>query len=156
MRKKSTEPRKQDAADKESSYSAQDWLEKLCEIVSDYAYYVEAPRIFAQKRRSAGDPSASPRDYDCDCYVDADDFIPLCAGRQRNCKFANHPDPQPNFVKNEATHDIRQARVRGLIARLENGEHDGLVERTLHMPEEIRKVKWRRWKLAHDRAPLKK
>jgi len=108
-----TEQRKKDKAD----YS--DYVEIVCLISGNYARFVLAPRILAARRRTAGDHSASPRDYDCVCPVPDADGIPLCEGRRSACRFAGLKAPlAPVWRENQGLYDVHQTERRRITDRL--------------------------------------
>lgn len=102
------------AADKQSAdrraaiESVQETLAGLC---GAYAGFVLVPRILAARRRAAGDPNASPRDYECHCDI-KEDGLPLCDGVRDPCKFsARRRPPGPRYYDDRLRHDLRKQEM---------------------------------------------
>ncbi|WP_375203070.1 hypothetical protein [Hyphococcus sp.] len=87
------------------------------EIVWRYAAKVLAPRALAEARRKEGDPSASPRDYDCGCPISVADKRPRCFG-WRDCKFRDRYEAPPRLGNDPVRHQMEKAQYAQLKASL--------------------------------------
>lgn len=82
-----------------------------------YAEKVLVPRALAEARRKAGDPSASPRDYDCGCPISVTDKRPRCFGL-RDCKFRDRYEAEPRSVADPVRRQTYRAQYHKLKAEL--------------------------------------
>lgn len=62
--------------------------ESFQQLAFQYARYVLAPPILAERLRRKGDERASPRDFECDCPVLAETCQPYCLFARGKCRFA--------------------------------------------------------------------
>lgn len=86
--------------------------------VLDYVEHVVVPRILAAERRRAGDPHASPKDYDCCCPLSVADRLPICCKKRPDCRFSHRaPPPGPHYGKDPVRHALFQREARALLAR---------------------------------------
>ena len=83
----------------------------------EYAAKVLTPRALAQERRKAGDPSASPRDYDCGCPISVADKRPRCFG-WRDCKFKDRYEAPPRIGNDPVRYQMVRAQYAKLKASL--------------------------------------
>ena len=103
------------------------------QIVWRYAAKVLTPRALAEERRKAGDPSASPRDYDCGCPISVTDNAPRCFG-YRDCKFRDRYEAPPRFANDPVRYRTEKAQYQKLkdeIRALPERQSIAQVERIL-------------------------
>ena len=102
------------AADRHSAElraTMESFREALISLCGAYAGFVLVPRILAERRRAAGDPNASPRDYECYCDIE-EDGAPLCDGVRESCKFsARRRPPGPRYCDDRLRHDLRKQEM---------------------------------------------
>lgn len=58
-------------------------------LVVEHIFLIDRPRILAEKRRRAGDMSASLDDYACSCLTPRKELSPVCLGLRPGCRLAN-------------------------------------------------------------------
>ncbi|MEZ5892225.1 MAG: hypothetical protein R3C58_03650 [Parvularculaceae bacterium] len=90
------------------------WAAKL---LTEYVKYELVPRHFAEARRKAGDPSASPRDYACGCPLAAD-MKPNCFEMRPGCKFIDRAVTKPFYCNDPLRHDAFRAIYLPLLDRV--------------------------------------
>ncbi len=103
------------------------------EIIWRYAAKVLTPRALAQERRKAGDPSASPRDYDCGCPLSVIDKAPRCFG-DRECRFKHRYEAPPRLANDPVRHQMEKAQYQKLKAEIRDlpeKQSIALVERII-------------------------
>lgn len=118
-----TEPKKNPQAG-EDAFTEAEGLEVL-DKVAEYFERVVVNRVLAERRRKAGDPSASPKDYACWCPVSPADGVPICHRLADNCRFQHRPRPPgPNYWENKVRHAIFKREYRAFIDSVINREID--------------------------------
>ncbi|WP_375205889.1 hypothetical protein [Hyphococcus sp.] len=104
------------------------------QIVWKYAEKVLTPRALAEERRKAGDPSASPRDYDCGCPLSVIDKAPRCFG-YRECRFKHRYEAPPRLANDPVRHQMEKAqyeKLKASIGSLPERESVAQVTRIVH------------------------
>lgn len=92
--------------------------EAATQPVFEYVKQVVVPRILAEERRRAGDPSASPKDYVCLCPLSVADRLPVCHNNKPGCRFSHRqPPPGPRYGNDPVRHALFQREARSLLAR---------------------------------------
>lgn len=131
------------AADKQAAdlRSAMESLpESLAGLCGAYAGFVLVPRILAARRRAAGDPNASPRDYECHCDI-KEDGLPLCDGVRDPCKFsARRRPPGPRYHDDRLRHDLRKQEMLRIFFALPVDDPRALFAEIARLRDEVDKA----------------
>lgn len=103
MRGKRKKAAAQDDAAAQERY---EMVYELREYLRALVNYHLLPRRMAELRRRAGDPTASPRDYDCLCPVPEADGLPDCWPYRSECRFRHRMRPRPKVCRNSFAHKL--------------------------------------------------
>jgi hypothetical protein len=117
-----------EAQKRQCESAAYQFRERVVGLASDYARYVLAPRILADKRRQAGDPAAKPSDYDCLCELSTKDELPICEERRASCKFSHRKRPPgPRYSDNRVLFRLQRAEEEKILRALDLNDVEGLI-----------------------------
>jgi CDGSH-type Zn-finger protein len=119
--------------------------EALICLCGDYANHILTPRLLADRRRRAGDTTASPSDYDCRCELSAADDLPFCEGRRADCKFAHRQRPSSQlFRDNKVWYAVHRAERERILRSLPVNDAEALSALIGRMDKALRKEHERR------------
>ena len=125
------------------------WEAALAERRAQQAlvHYVEKvviSRLFADRARRAGDPNASPKDYECGCPLSRVDLLPICWGLRPTCRFRRRPRPDGARIwDNAVRHRAFKTEFPKFIERMKkmsDVERSRLVDKIMRLDAQRRKT----------------